>query len=132
MCVITTLEIDNRMGNRWIYHLSRKDDWVASEISDFYDGSVEDSIDGYLHFSTAKQVEASANKHRKGEKNLLLLEVDTKKLKNSDLRWEQARQGELFPHIYGSLDKLAVTRVFDLPINNEGKHVFPLLKDENL
>jgi uncharacterized protein (DUF952 family) len=30
----------------------------------------------------------------------LLLEVDTKKLKNSDLRWEHARKGELFPHIY--------------------------------
>ena len=42
MCVITTLEINNRMGNRWIYHLSRKDDWAASESSDFYDGSVED------------------------------------------------------------------------------------------
>ena len=120
------------MGNRWIYHLSRKDDWFTSETSEIYHGSAEDSIDGYLHFSTATQVVASANKHRKGEKNLLLLEVDTKKLKNSDLRWEPARQGELFPHIYGSLDKLAVTRVFDLPINNEGRHVFPLLKDENL
>ena len=120
------------MENRWIYHLSRKDDWVASETSEIYCGSVEDSIDGYLHFSTAKQVEATANKHRKGEKNLLLLEVDTKKLKNGDLRWEPARQGELFPHIYGSLDKLAVTKVFDLPVNNKGKHIFPVLKDENL
>ena len=120
------------MKNRWIYHLSRKDDWAAGETSDIYYGSDEDSIDGYLHFSTAKQVIASANKHRKGEKNLLLLEVDTQKLTNSDLRWEIARQGDLFPHIYGSLDKFAVTRVFELSINNEGQHIFPVLKDESL
>ena len=119
------------MGNRWIYHLSRKDDWVTSETSEIYHGSAEDSIDGYLHFSTAAQLVASANKHRKGEKNLLLLEVDTQKLTNSDLRWETARQGDLFPHIYGSLDKFAVTRVFELSINNEGQHIFPVLKDES-
>ena len=120
------------MENRWIYHLSRKDDWAAAEASNIYYGSDEDSIDGYLHFSTAKQVVASANKHRKGEKNLLLLEVDTQKLINSDLRWEIARQGDLFPHIYGSLDKFAVARVFELSINSEGQHNFPVLKDESL
>lgn len=119
------------MENLWIYHLSRRIDWLSSETANAYSGSKEDQIDGYLHFSTAKQVIESANKHRKGESDLLLLEVDAKKLHHSDLRWEPARRGELFPHLYGALDKGAITRVIKLPLNEEGKHIFPELKEES-
>ena len=119
------------MENRWIYHLSRRIDWLSSETANAYSGSKEDQIDGYLHFSTAKQVIESANKHRKGESDLLLIEVDAKKLHHSDLRWEPARRSELFPHLYGALDKGAITRVIKLPLNGEGKHIFPELKEES-
>ena len=119
------------MENRWIYHLSRQIDWLSSETANTYSGSKEDRIDGYLHFSTAKQVIESAKKHRKGELDLLLLEVDTKKLHNSDLRWEPARRGELFPHLYGALNKDAIARVIKLPLDEEGKHIFPNLNEES-
>jgi uncharacterized protein (DUF952 family) len=119
------------MKNRWIYHLSRKTDWFASNISDLYCGSKEDQIDGFLHFSTAKQVIESASKHRAGETDLLLLEIDSNTIKSS-LRWETARNGDLFPHLYGPLDKSVINRVVELSINSNGNHVFPSLKDESL
>ena len=119
------------MENRWIYHLSRRIDWLSSETANAYSGSKEDQIDGYLHFSTAKQVIESANKHRKGESDLLLFVVDANILHHSDLRCDPARRGELFPHLYGALDKGAITRVIKLPLNEEGKHIFPELKEES-
>ena len=56
------------MKNKWIYHLSRKKDLDASSRLNFYIPSEEDKNDGFIHFSTATQVTASARKYRNGER----------------------------------------------------------------
>lgn len=117
------------MKNRWIYNLSHETDLKASEKLDIYSPSKEDKIDGFMHFSTAKQVAGSAAKHRLGEANLFLLEVDTKLLKNS-LKWELCKNGGLFPHFFGPLKKEYVMRIIELPLTFGGVHIFPKLKDE--
>ncbi|MDG2286474.1 MAG: DUF952 domain-containing protein [Alphaproteobacteria bacterium] len=117
------------MNKRWIYHLSRRSDWrIAKELGS-YAGSAEDTSDGFLHFSTASQVVESARKHRAGEHNLVLLEVDAQAL-GALLKWEPSRGGDLFPHLYGSLPTSAVTAEVNLPLGADGLHVFPELKDE--
>jgi len=117
------------MKNRWIYHLSRQIDLKQSETLDIYSPSKEDGIDGFMHFSTAKQIAGSAAKHRSGETNLFLLEVDSRLLNNS-LKWEPNREGDFFPHFFAPLKKEYVTRILELPINSKGIHIFPKLKDE--
>lgn len=110
-----------------IYTLVRGEDWRAAEAVGEYRGSADDTRDGFLHFSTAAQVRASAAKHRTGEPDLFLVEVDVATL-GDVLRWEPAasrsRPG-LFPHLYGPLPLAAVRSVTKLPLNPDGTHAFP-------
>lgn len=107
-----------------IYHMCRREEWDAAEARGFYRGSSQDRADGFIHFSTAGQVEESAAKHRAGQDGLVLLVVETKSL-GDVLKWEKSRGGALFPHLYGDLPASAVTAVHALPIGPDGRHVFP-------
>ena len=117
------------MKNRWIYHLSRKEDLDASSRLNFYIPSAEDKNDGFVHFSTAKQLAISAKKHRNGEKDIFLVEVDAHLIVD-DLKWEPARNNEYFPHLYGPFLKKYVTQLTAIPIDSSGNHLLPILKDE--
>lgn len=110
-----------------IYTLVRAADWHAAEAEGAYHGSADDRRDGFLHFSTAAQVRASAAKHRAGVADLLLVEVDAVALGEA-LRWEPAAGGKrpgLFPHLYGALPMAAVRAVTPLPLGGDGAHQFP-------
>jgi uncharacterized protein (DUF952 family) len=111
-----------------IYTLVRGEDWRAAEAVGEYRGSADDTRDGFLHFSTAAQVRASAAKHRAGEPDLFLVEVDAAALGDA-LRWEPAARGSrpgLFPHLYGPLPLGAVRGVTKLRLNPDGTHTFPV------
>ncbi|HEX4112332.1 MAG TPA: DUF952 domain-containing protein [Stellaceae bacterium] len=43
------------------------------------------------------------------------------------LQWEKARGGIPFPHLYGALEINHVKWVRELPLGDDGKHVFPAL-----
>ncbi|HZB90906.1 MAG TPA: DUF952 domain-containing protein [Stellaceae bacterium] len=115
------------MAEGLIYHLCRRTDWLAAEQAGVYRGSAQDAADGFIHFSTAAQVEASAAKHRAGESDLLLIAVAAPAL-GERLRWERARGGALFPHVYGALPLEAVSWTKPLPLDAAGRHVFPALE----
>ena len=114
------------MGDSLIYHLCPRAAWEAARAVGHYDGSAADRADGFIHFSTAAQVAASAAKHHAGRTGLVLLGVDPAPLGDA-LKWEPARGGDLFPHLYGPLPVSAVRRVADLPLGPDGRHVFPPL-----
>lgn len=112
---------------RFIYTLVRAADWRAAESAGAYAGSADDARDGFLHFSTAAQVRASAAKHRAGVPDLLLVEAEAAAL-GPALRWEPASGGRrpgLFPHLYAPLPLASVRRVMPLPLGADGRHVFP-------
>lgn len=112
------------MTDRIIFHMCRADEWDRAVAAGAYGGSSQDAADGFIHFSTAAQLAGSAAKHRAGQTGLLLLTVDAPVLGDA-LRWEPARGGQLFPHLYGALPVAAVTRVDPLPLGADGLHVFP-------
>ena len=112
------------MATKFIYHICQENEWVVAKGSGIYKGSSQDQSDGFIHFSSASQIVGSANKHRAGQDNLILLEVDEYKLGPS-LKWEVSRNNEEFPHLYGELPVAAVTRSFKLKLNLDGKHLFP-------
>lgn len=112
-----------------IYHMCRRDEWESGRAAGAYPGSSQDVADGFIHFSTAGQVEASAAKHRGGQVGLVLLAVDADAL-GPALKWEPARGGQLFPHLYGALPVAAVRWARDLPLDpTGGRHIFPPLED---
>jgi uncharacterized protein (DUF952 family) len=83
-----------------------------------------DIQDGYLHFSTGKQLKETAEKHFAGQANLMLIAIDADRL-GPALRYETSRGGDLFPHLYASLALSAVLWVKPLPLGPDGRHVFP-------
>ena len=109
-----------------MYHMADRDDWNAAVKSGAYEGTPMDKADGYIHFSTAQTLVESAAKHRKGITNLLLITVQSEVLGDM-VKWEEARGGILFPHLYGALDPSLVLNVEDLPVGDDGLHIFPEL-----
>ena len=96
--------------------------WRASESTGTFTGSPVDVLDGYIHLSTGQQVRETAARHFAGVDGLLLVAVAIGAL---DVRWEPSRDGDLFPHLYGSLPVSAVSWVVALPIGPDGRHAFP-------
>ena len=88
-----------------------------------FDGAPADIADGYIHFSTADQVEATAAKYFEGQDDLLLIAVDAKRLGEA-LRFEPSRGGALFPHLYSDLPLDAVVFAKPLPLLPDGGHDF--------
>jgi len=115
------------MAPALIFHMCREEEWRAALASGCYTGSDQDAADGFIHFSTAAQIEQSAARHRAGQHGLVLLSVDPAAL-GADLRWEAARGGQLFPHLYAALPCAAVRRVDRLPLGSDGRHLFPTLE----
>ncbi|HEV7753501.1 MAG TPA: DUF952 domain-containing protein [Baekduia sp.] len=80
--------------------------------------------EGFIHCSTAEQVEATANRIFRGRGDLLVLVVDADRL-TAPLKWERATDvGEDFPHVYGPIDVAAVVDVVAMPEGDEG-YVLP-------
>jgi uncharacterized protein (DUF952 family) len=100
--------------------------WQEAERLGVFRGAAIDLSDGFIHFSTAEQVEETAAKHFSGQTGLVLVSVDAERLGES-LKWEPSRGGALFPHLYGELVLTTVTRVEPLPLGPDGRHVFPPL-----
>ncbi len=98
--------------------------WRAAEAAGRFAGAPVDVADGYIHLSTAAQVGETAAQHFTGQSDLVLIAVDTSRLDDT-LKWEPSRGGDLFPHLYGDLPVAAVSWVRPLPIDADGRHVFP-------
>ncbi len=111
-----------------IYKICSKEEWDIACANQRFEGAAIDLLDGYIHFSTAAQVKQTARLYFKGREGLVLVAVKAKCL-GDDLKWQAARGGELFPHLFATLDVEAATSVADLPVAEDGTHVFPPLED---
>jgi len=107
-----------------IYKICTAAEWRQAERNGVYRGSEVDKKDGFIHFSTAEQAAETAAKWFAGQRDLVLVAVDGDEL-GDRLRWEPSRGGALFPHLYGDLPLKAVQRVDALPLDADGRHVFP-------
>lgn len=98
--------------------------WQEAEKAGSFEGAPVDIQDGYIHFSTAKQVVETARRHFAGQDDLLLIAIDADSL-GAALRYEPSRGGDLFPHLYAPLSLSAVRWVKKLPLGVDGQHIFP-------
>jgi uncharacterized protein (DUF952 family) len=89
-----------------------------------FDGSAAAARDGFIHLSAGSQVAGTLAKYFAGRHDLVLLAVDPERL-GEQLRWEQSRGGELFPHLYGPLDLAHVISVQPLELQEDGSHRLP-------
>ena len=105
-----------------IYKIFRADEWAALERDGETDGAPIDLADGYIHFSTAETVAETAAKYFGGVEGLMLVAVEADGM--DALKWEPARGGVLFPHLYRKLHLSEALWAKPLPLQN-GQHQFP-------
>lgn len=106
-----------------LYKIFRRPEWDQFMTAGRSLGAPVDLADGYIHLSTAAQVTGTAARHFAGEGDLVLLALDAARL-GPALRWEPARGGELFPHLYRPLMRDDVVWDKSLPLGVSG-HIFP-------
>lgn len=75
---------------------------AALERDARFAGAPVDLADGYIHLSTATQLTATVDKHFAGQDDLHIAAVDLDAY-GDRVRWEEAREGQLFPHLYEPL-----------------------------
>jgi uncharacterized protein (DUF952 family) len=102
-----------------VYKILDGAEWAAAQRQGRFEGSAVDRKDGYIHLSTAAQAGETARLHFAGRDGLVLLEMEAEALGDA-LRWEPSRGGQLFPHLYASLDPAAVRAVRPLVLTAAG------------
>ncbi len=111
------------MNLEFIFKIIDKDEWVKAKQLGTFEGSDVDKKDGFIHFSEEDQVSATLKKHYANKENLILLKVNAFKLEH--LLWEQVSNGDMYPHLYSSLDIKNVVDEFELSLGNDGIHELP-------
>jgi len=111
------------MNFKFIYKICTKSELLEAKNKDNFLGYSKDLEDGYIHFSGEDQVKGTLKKFYLNRKDLILLKVDTLKLEH--LLWEQTSDGNMFPHLYSSLDLSNVVDEFEITLRDDGSHILP-------
>ena len=111
------------MNLKFVYKIINNDELKKAKLSGTYSGSFKDIEDGYIHFSGQDQVEGTIRKYFEGQQNLILLKIETLNLDH--LVWEQASDGNFFPHLYSSLDLTNVAHEYEIILQEDGSHKLP-------
>ena len=111
------------MNLEFVFKIIEKEEWQNAKQTGTYNGSDNDKKDGYIHFSEEDQVPETLKKHYPNKENLILLKVNAFKLEH--LLWEQASNGDMYPHLYSALDIKNVVDEFDLSLAHDGIHELP-------
>jgi uncharacterized protein (DUF952 family) len=107
---------------REIYHIVCRADWEKTNAGPYRAESL--GREGFIHCSNEDQVARVANLFYGDQKDLLVLCIDVERL-TSPVRDEGPGTGELFPHVYGPIEREAVVAVRQLQRAGEGSWHFP-------
>jgi len=99
-----TKTISDQLDSKAIYKILPPENYDSNNSLDSIKLMPIDIESGFIHTSFGNQVNGVLTKFFKGNKRVLLLELDQAKLKNSGLELKvEANKpgGDLFPHLYG-------------------------------
>ena len=111
------------MNLKYVFKIIEKGEWNKAKKNGIYFGSSKDKEDGYIHFSEEEQVKDTLKKFYAKHENLILLKISTLNLQN--LIWENASNGDMYPHLYSTLDVKNVDEETELFLNKDGIHQLP-------
>jgi uncharacterized protein (DUF952 family) len=108
---------------------------TAGQLADWHRegvlrGTPADLADGFIHLSLASQLPGTLDRHYRGQDGLVLVAVDLAGLGGA-LRWEPARGGELFPHVYGALALEAIVATAPVERLADGGVRLPVARSED-
>ncbi len=100
-----------------IYHIAVQSEWDAqADLPAYVRGRYRK--DGFIHRSELQQLERVADYNLRGQSDLLLLEIMPTRL-HPETRYEQGGR-EKFPHVYGPINKGAISRTVPVACNQDG------------
>jgi len=97
-----------------IYHIVTPEFWAGFETELYRAKSLE--TEGFIHCSFAEQLDSVIARYYKNEKRIVVLEIDPERLM-SRLVNEPSTGNEIYPHIYGPINRYAIVRVEERTIS---------------
>ncbi|MFV0389036.1 MAG: DUF952 domain-containing protein [Pyrinomonadaceae bacterium] len=100
-----------------IYHILDSAQWIDYQESEFWE---PESVvtEGFIHCSFEPQLDDVIERYFKNEKAVIVLTIDSKKL-DAKLVEEASTENEIYPHIYGVLNKDAVVETESREVNRD-------------
>lgn len=102
------------MNDTTAFKILTADEWEIFQADGEFIGAPVDLIDGYIHLSTAAQLDGTIANHFADQVRLVIAEIDLASFGDT-VRWEVSRGGALFPHYYGVMPLSAVLSVRTTP-----------------
>ena len=113
-----------------MYKILRAHEWEEAVSMTSYRGSQDDTRDGFIHFSTRAQLEATATKYFSNEPLIHITQYKCENYSPELLRWEKSRNGDLFPHLYGPINISRYTNHWRLTKTEFGIFDFTVLPED--
>jgi uncharacterized protein (DUF952 family) len=100
-----------------IYHMVLPDVWATFD-SDLYEAASL-KTEGFIHCSFAEQLDSVIGRYYKGHAKILVLEIDPERLMSRMVK-EPSTNNEIYPHIYGPINRDAIVSVTERKLTTDG------------
>jgi len=91
-----------------IYHIVLPDDWAAFDTDLYRARSLE--TEGFIHCSFADQLNGVIARYYNSEPEVVVIEIETDALMSRVIN-EPSTASEIYPHIYGPINRDAIVSV---------------------
>ena len=92
-----------------IYHIVLPEVWKRFKDREFYEAESLQT-EGFIHCSFSEQLEGVLQRYYQGVEKVLILTIDSDKL-TTKLVNEPSTNNEIYPHIYGRINRDAIVEV---------------------
>ena len=91
-----------------IYHIVLPEAWAAFTHDLYRAASLE--TEGFIHCSFVDQLDVVLQRYYSGAERVVILEIDSDRLMSRMIK-EPSTNSEIYPHIYGPINRDAIVRV---------------------
>lgn len=103
-----------------IYHIVTPEVWEEFKTEDFYEAASLNT-EGFIHCSFAEQLEGVLQRYYKDQEKVLILTIEPEIL-TSKLVNELSTNNEIYPHIYGKINRDAIIDIKERKIETTDFH----------
>lgn len=107
-----------------VYHITSADQWYKAQTVGEYQ-PVEFAREQFIHCSYRHQLLTVAHRFYHGQNGLVILLIDSSKIKDGLIEENLEGGTELYPHLYGVLPINAVIDAISFPCNADGSFTLP-------
>jgi uncharacterized protein (DUF952 family) len=127
LCYAVQARLEERMQDGIAFKILLPSELVVLECEGSFAGAPADVAEGFIHMSTAEQLDRTLRKHFADNADVCIAAIDLEAL-GDQVRWEPSKGGQLYPHLYGPLPLDAVVAYGPLERNDDESIRLPVAK----